>query len=184
MKPISSSTKAWRLSGTPAVAPRTTHQMKPSATTPRMSAVTTESTLIVQKPPSPPPTGLDRKVRWCSMYSEGVSSLPAVIGLIASVVADKKRHGEYQHRDDERSDEDADHRLRVVRQHEPQQEHGDADLDCFGPQRAEQNSPCGLRVAPRSHECGRQPGHARGQGRGGPPIPQSARRPATWRQSS
>src|SRR3982074_2618149 len=159
MKPISSSTKAWRRSGTPAVAPRTTHQMKPSATTPRMNAVTMESTLMVQKPPSPPPTGFDRKVRWCSMYSEGVSSLPAAIGLIASVVADKKRHGEYQHRDEERSDEDAGHRLSVVRQHQPQQEHGDSDLDCFGPQSPEQNSSCGLRVAPPSHECGRQPGN-------------------------
>src|SRR5712691_2746025 len=131
MKPISSSTKAWRLSGTPAVAPRTTHQMKPSATTPRMSAVTMESTLIVQKPPSSAPTGFEKKVRWCSMYSEGVSSLPAAaIGLIASVVADKKRHDEYQNRDDERSDQDADYRLSVVRQHEAQQEDGDSDLDC------------------------------------------------------
>src|SRR5713101_3259926 len=125
----------------PAVAPRTTHQMKPSATTPRTSAVISESTLIIQKPPSSPPTGFEKKVRWCSMYSEGVSSLPAAIGLIASVVADKKRHGEYQHRDHERSDEYADHRLSVVRQHEPQQEQGDSELDCFGPQRAEQNFP-------------------------------------------
>src|SRR4030088_3186545 len=134
--------------------------MKPSAATPRTSAVSSESTLIIQKPPPSAPTGFEKKLRWCSMYSEGGSSLPAAaIGLIASVVANKKRHGEYQHRDDERSDEDADHRLRVVRQHEPQQEHGDCNLDCFGPQRAEQNPLCGLRVAPRSHERGRQSGN-------------------------
>src|SRR5438445_1722559 len=163
---ISSSTKACRLLGTPAVAPRTTHQRKPNARMPSSAAVISVSTLIAQNPPSPL-TGLVKKLRWCSMYSEGVSSLPAAIGLIASVVADKKRHGEYQHRDDERSDEDADHRLSVARQHEPQQEHGEADLDCFGPQRADQNSPCGLRVAPRSHECRRQPGNDAHQTAGG-----------------
>ena len=41
-------------SGTPAVAPRTTHQMKPMPThAEQRSDVTSESTLIVQKPPSP-----------------------------------------------------------------------------------------------------------------------------------
>src|SRR6267143_473536 len=168
MKPISSSTNAWRLPGTPAVAPRTTHQMKPSATTPRITAVISESTLIIQKPPASATTGFEKKVRWCSMYSEGVSSLPAAaIGLIASVVADKKRHGEYQHRDHERSDQDADRGLPVVRQHEPQHEHGKADLDCLGTQRAEQNPLCGLRVAPRSHERGRQSGNDADQAAGG-----------------
>ena len=39
------------LAGTPEVAPRTTHQMKPSPTTPRRTEVTSVSTLSVQKPP-------------------------------------------------------------------------------------------------------------------------------------
>src|SRR5207249_10489975 len=154
-KSIRTSTKAWRRFGTPEVAPRITHQKKPMPSKPSRSDTTSVSTFSVQKPPSP--TGFSKKLRWCSMYSEGVSALPAAIGSIASVVADKKRHGEYQHRDDECCDEDADHHLSVVRQHEPQQEHGDSELDCFGPQRAEQNFPCRLRVAPRSHECRRQP---------------------------
>src|SRR5437667_3050044 len=164
-KSIRTSTKAWRRFGTPEVAPRTTHQNKPTPSKPSRSDTTSVSTFSVQKPPSP--TGFSKKLRWCSMYSEGVSALPAAIGSIASVVADKKRHGEYQHRDDERSDQDADRGLPVVRQHEPQQEHGKADLDCLGTQRAEQNFPCGLRVAPRSHERGRQPGNDADQAAGG-----------------
>ena len=47
-----SSTKAWRLVGTPAVAPRTTHHSRPMPTMPRIAAVTTESTCRVQKEPS------------------------------------------------------------------------------------------------------------------------------------
>ena len=54
MKSNASSTNAWRLFGTPEVAPRTTHQMKPMPTTPTSSAVTSESTCSVQKPPSQP----------------------------------------------------------------------------------------------------------------------------------
>ena len=45
--------------------------------TPSRIEVTTESTWSVQKPPSP--TGFWKNVRWCWMYSEGVSSLPAAI---------------------------------------------------------------------------------------------------------
>ena len=52
--------------GTPDVAPLTTHHRRPSPRTPRTPAVTTESTLMVQKPPSPP-AGRDMNVRWCWM---------------------------------------------------------------------------------------------------------------------
>ena len=48
-------------SGTPAVALRTTHQRKPSATAPSSTDVTSESTLKDQK--LPPPTGSVRNVR-------------------------------------------------------------------------------------------------------------------------
>src|SRR5688572_3056382 len=61
-KSINNSTKACRLPGTPAVAPRTTHQRKPKPTMPSTTAVTTESTLTLQKPP-PSATGLVRKLR-------------------------------------------------------------------------------------------------------------------------
>ena len=36
----------------------------------------------------------------------------------------------------------------VVRQHEPQQDHDQADLDRLGPQARDQNPPCGLRALP------------------------------------
>jgi hypothetical protein len=65
MNSIRSSTRACRLLGTPEVAPRTTHQIAPMASTPTSAAVTTESTFSAQNPPSP--TGLARKVRWCWM---------------------------------------------------------------------------------------------------------------------
>src|SRR2546428_2413723 len=116
-KSIRTSTKAWRRFGTPEVAPRTTHQKKPMPSKPSRSDTTSVSTFSVQKPPSP--TGFSKKLRWCSMYSEGVSALPAAIGSIASVVAGGKRHGEYQHRDGEYSDEDAHPSLTAVRQPPP-----------------------------------------------------------------
>jgi hypothetical protein len=65
MNSISISTNAWRLFGTPAVAPRTTHQMAPIASAPTSSEVIRVSTFNDQKPPSP--TGFVRKVRWCWM---------------------------------------------------------------------------------------------------------------------
>src|SRR5882762_367060 len=147
MKPISSSTNAWRLPSPPAGLPLTTHQMKPSATTPRTSAVFSESTLIIQKPPSSAPTGFEKKLRWCSMYSEGVSSLPAAaIGLIASVVANKKSHGKDQQCDDEGCDQGADDRLAVVHQHDPQQQHGETELHRLGAQGAQHDPPRRLRI--------------------------------------
>src|SRR2546430_9631140 len=120
-KSIRTSTKAWRRFGTTEVAPRTTHQKKPTPSKPSRSDTTSVSTFSVQKPPSP--TGFSKKLRWCSMYSEGVSTLPAAIGSIASVVAGQKRPGENQTPDDEWCDEDPDHCLCGVRPHEPPQEY-------------------------------------------------------------
>src|SRR5439155_8033300 len=154
-KSIRTSTKAWRRFGTPEVAPRTTHQKKPMPSKPSRSDTTSVSTFSVQKPPSP--TGFSKNLRWCSMYSEGVSALPAAIGSIASVVADKKRHGEYQHRNDECCDEDADHRLSVVHQHDPQQQHGETELHRLGAQGAEHDPPCRLRISHRGNQRGRKP---------------------------
>src|SRR5256885_9584764 len=128
-KSIRTSTKAWRRFGTPEVAPRTTHQKKPTPSKPSRSDTTSVSTFSVQKPPSP--TGFSKKLRWCSMYSEGVSSLPAAIGSIASRGAGKKCPGEYQQPDDGCRDEDADHPLRRSCQHEPQPGPRDPELDCF-----------------------------------------------------
>src|SRR3990172_3468190 len=48
---IASSTNAWRLPGTPAVALRTTHQRKPMPSTPSTAAVITASTCMVQNEP-------------------------------------------------------------------------------------------------------------------------------------
>src|SRR3990172_5748870 len=48
---IASSTNAWRLPGTPAVALRTTHQRKPMPSTPSTAAVITVSTCMVQNEP-------------------------------------------------------------------------------------------------------------------------------------
>ena len=70
-KSTASSTNACVFDGTPDVALRVTSQRKPSPTNPRISDVTTVSTLTVQNVPSP--TGFCRKVRWCWMYSEGES---------------------------------------------------------------------------------------------------------------
>src|SRR5205814_1392141 len=50
---IASSTNAWRRFGTPLVAPRTTHQMKPMPSTPSTTDVTKVSTLSDQNPPLP-----------------------------------------------------------------------------------------------------------------------------------
>src|SRR5688572_12557596 len=164
-KSIRSSTIAWRRVGTPALAPRTTHQMNPTPTTPSRIDTASESTFIDQKPPSP--TGLVRKVRWCWMYCEGVSSLAADI-VVTSVLSDKKRHRKNEHRHDERAEQDAHCRVRVVRQHEPQEEQRQADLRCFGPQRADQDSRCRLRIAQRSQERGRDAGddaHCASRGR-------------------
>src|SRR5687768_11363598 len=155
-KSISSSTIAWRRVGTPELAPRTTHQMKPTPITPSRVDTASESTLSDQKPPSP--TGLVRKVRWSWMYWEGVSSVAAAI-VVTSVLSDKKRHRKNEHRHDECAENGADRRLRVVRQHEPQQEQRQAEPDRLGAQRPSQNSPCGLRLAQRSHQCRRQAGN-------------------------
>src|ERR1017187_977935 len=62
-KPNRSSTKAWRLFGTPAVAPRTTHHIRAVATMPRTAPVTSESTCSVQNEWSPTDWAL--KLRWC-----------------------------------------------------------------------------------------------------------------------
>jgi hypothetical protein len=61
MKSNASSTNACRLLGTPAVAPRTTHQMKPIPANPTSSDMIRVSTCSVQKPPSP--NDLAKKVR-------------------------------------------------------------------------------------------------------------------------
>jgi hypothetical protein len=61
-KSISHSTAAWRLPGTPEVAPRTTHQMNPMPTSPSRIDTAIESRLSAQKPP-PSPTGLVKNVR-------------------------------------------------------------------------------------------------------------------------
>ena len=61
-KLMSSSTKAWRLPGTPAVAPRTTSHRKPNVTTPSTTDVTSVSRCSVQKGESPSDTV--RFVRW------------------------------------------------------------------------------------------------------------------------
>src|SRR4051812_48234965 len=92
----SSSTNAWRLLGTPDVAPRTIHQMKPTPTNPSRIATAIESKCNVQKPPSP--TWCAPCVRWWPMYSVGVSSLSVAI------VADKKSHRKNEDRYHERSD--------------------------------------------------------------------------------
>ena len=52
----------------------------------------------------------------------------------ASVLAHKERHRKNQHRRDEGAEEHAHHRLLVVREHEPQQEQRETELDAFGPQ--------------------------------------------------
>ena len=57
-----SSTNAWRLLGTPAVAPLATHQIKPSPRKPSRIATETESRCNVQKSPSP--TFFPKKLRW------------------------------------------------------------------------------------------------------------------------
>src|SRR2546430_11551660 len=129
-KSISSSTKAWRRVGTPAVAPRTTHQIKPTPTKPSRMETISESTFSAEKPPSP--RDLVKNVRWCWMYSEGVSSLAAAI--FRSVIAHEKRHGKNQQGDDEGCDQRADHRLAVVHENEPEQQDGEPELYRLGPQ--------------------------------------------------
>src|SRR5450759_3127643 len=62
-KPNRSSTKAWRLFGTPEVAPRTTNHIRAVATTPRIRPVASESTCSVQNGWSPTDWAL--KLRWC-----------------------------------------------------------------------------------------------------------------------
>src|SRR5688500_9530163 len=100
--------------------------MKPRPTSPSRIDTAIESTFSAKKPPSP--TGLVRKVRWCWMYCEGVSSVGAAI-VVTSVVADKKRHGKNQHRHDERGEKRADRRVLVVHQREAQQEQRQGDLE-------------------------------------------------------
>ena len=70
-KSTHSSTNACVFDGTPAVALRVTHHMKPSPRNPSTIDVTTVSVLMLQKLVSP--TCLTMKVRWCWMYSEGDS---------------------------------------------------------------------------------------------------------------
>src|SRR5687767_11639087 len=161
MKPTSSSTNAWRRLGTPEVAPRTTHQRKPMPTMPRMTETASESKWIVQKPPSP--MRVAPCVRWWLMYSDGLNSEPAAILLFtsvgSSVFAHEERHGKNKHRGHERDEESRDHRGFVIRQHEPQQEHGEADLQRFGLQCTSQNPPCRACTPPRrGHHRGRQSG--------------------------
>src|SRR4029079_645402 len=148
-----SSTKAWRFESTPEGAPRTTHQKKPSVRTPSTAAVASESTLIDQKPP-PSATGLLKKVRWCWMYSDALNSVACAIAAnFYLVVAHKKCHREDQDRQHKRSQERGDDDVPVHRQHQPQQDDDEADLDALGSQRAMQNPPCRLRFAQRGNGC-------------------------------
>src|SRR3954464_7021888 len=133
-KSISSSTIAWRLVGTPEVAPRTTHQMNPRPTKPRRIDTMIESMLSAQKPPpcSSPPSGLMKKLRWCWMYSDGVSSVASAIYSNESVFAHKKRHRKDQQGDNEGCDQRTHDCLAVVHEHEPKQQHGEAELHRLG----------------------------------------------------
>src|SRR5262252_3674838 len=78
---MKTSTNACRLPGTPGVALRMTSQMNPKDSTPRMIVIVTVSQCTVQKPPSVPRTGRARNVRWCPMYSVGVSAVLSAIDL-------------------------------------------------------------------------------------------------------
>src|SRR5450759_4924268 len=82
-KPNSDSTKAWRLFGTPEVAPRTTNHIRAVATTPRITPVANESTCSVQKGPSA--TGCVRLARWWPIYWVAVSSSGEDIALTDSL---------------------------------------------------------------------------------------------------
>src|SRR5689334_7242428 len=137
-KSIRSSTNACRLVGTPDVAPRTIHQMRPTPMKPSRMETMIESRFSTQNPPpcSSPPSGFVKKVRWCWIYSDGVSSVASAI-CRTSVVAHKKRHGKNHQGHDEGCDKGADNRLAVSDEHQPQQQHGEADLDGFGTPRAQ-----------------------------------------------
>ena len=143
MKPNSSSTNAWRLFGTPEVAPRTTHQMKPMPTRP--SRIETDERIEVDRPEAAV-AELLRAVRQVVTDVLGGVQFFAGCHLIQSYSRTKKAMVKIRtvttndpirrRRDD----------VLVHRQYQPQQEHDQTDLDCLGPQRADQDAP--LQTAP------------------------------------
>src|SRR6267142_114229 len=156
-----SSTKAWRLPGTPEVAPRTTHQMNPMPRIPSSRDVSSESRLSVQNPPCP--TGCSKNARWWPMYEPGVSSCSAAIAgnpRSTLLFANPYRHGENQDRGDERSDQPDCDDVPVRRQRDPQEEKHERHLDGLGPQCGVQCLPCGFRFTACSQYHKSEPGDA------------------------
>src|SRR5664279_6328462 len=102
--PTNSSTNACVFDGTPDVDLRVTSQRNPRVRKPSASVVSSVSQCSVQKPPSPA-TGRARNVRWCWMYSVGLSSVPSAIALLSGFpVVHEKRHAEHDHGRNERRD--------------------------------------------------------------------------------
>src|SRR5436305_576171 len=104
-----------------------------------------ESTLSVQKPPSP--IGFVNEVRWWAMYSEGFSYCAAMLlafrrlCLVLVGVRHGNGRGEHSHRDHEGRKERDVHDVPVIREHEPEPGNDDEDLDRLGPQHRAQCLP-------------------------------------------
>src|SRR5690349_12669338 len=155
MKSSTTSTKACTLPGTAVLALLTIHRMKARPSAPSTTAVTTESTLIDQKPA--PSAGCVRKLRWCPMYS--LADLYSVaIGRLLVVFAHEKSHRKNYRRRHERSEERGNDDAPVNRQDKPEQDDDESDLDDFGSQRGEQDLPCRPPLTQRGNDAGRPAG--------------------------
>src|SRR5664279_3407264 len=132
--PTNTSTDACVFDGTPEVAFRVTSQRNPSVGKPSASVVSSVSQCSVQKPP-PSLTGLARNVRWCWMYSVGLSSVPSAIALLSGFpVTHEKRHAEHDHGRHERRDHRHRNDVGIRRQREPQSGHDHDHLARFRPE--------------------------------------------------
>src|SRR5215813_10616310 len=102
-----------------------------------------ESTLRVQKPPSP--MGCVRDVRWCAMYSEGFSYWAAIRVGESLFVLFGVRHGdsrgEHQYRDHERREERDVHHVLVNGERDPESGDDQQHLDRLRPQHRLQSLP-------------------------------------------
>src|SRR4029450_11748436 len=163
---MASSTNACRFEGTPALALRVTSHMKPKTRTPMISVIAIVSQCTVQKPPLSR-TGFARNVRWCWMYSVGVSAVavPSAIDLPPGFRHEDRR-AEHDHRHRERAEERGVDDVGIGLQNEHQAGDDPDELAGFGFEHCDERArgPCRLAVAEREPED-----HGKREARGGGP---------------
>src|SRR5262245_370809 len=152
---MQSSTNACRFDGTPGVALRMTSHMNPKQSTPRTIVTVIVSQCTVQKPPSVPRSGFARYVRWCSMYSDGVSAVGVASAIdLPPGFRHEDRRAEYDHCHRESAEERGVDDVGIGLQDEHESGDDNDEFAGFGFEHRDERAsgPCRLAVAEREPE--------------------------------